>query len=616
MKRIVSLLLCALMCCLLLAGCADDAIGADLEGYEQYRKTDTRHPMVLDFYIVSETTDPSAIETVTREINAYLSLHYNTTLDLHFVSPDNYAATLAADVEKPGADRADIVLLTSEDMFTSFYNAGKLVNLERYYQGKTFGRLNSPEVIAEALLNASVAPDGSRYVVPNNRVVGEYGYYLVNKEIAKHFYYSELDFKAMKYDMPAMDAALAELSSGIMQVYYALVEVDAAVGACYATKPVSLPDFSMPRSFAAADLDKDFSAEEALAILDNLFNTEYKNLITAIDAEIAAARDEITAKNTEIAALNQQDPIPEDQIAALSAEIAALETEIAGRQAIKSKFAEAEAAYDAFLALGDAGAVAYAGSVAYAEYLEELAAHYRFHDFKNEYESLVANTDLSAVDSDPAYIEDIGGGDYFDRLEYLDKYICISGSPFVTTAEAHASSYAIIAQDGTEEANLVHYERCMEIIYALNTEADFKNLMQYGVPNTHYLQVDTYVDALTGKVLELDADRKFIDGEGRACIVDTDGKIYVLNAEGVIPAGAESIGKAIVVTSVSHEGLPRTYLMNMEYTGSVFNAHYNTYGEGDVNHWTAELAVSGKIQNKEALVFRGECADPYYCIYE
>lgn len=625
MKRIISLLLCALMCCLLLAGCADDAIGADLEEYEQYRKKDTRPAMVLDFYIVTETMDLSAddtvkaIETVTREINAYLTLKYNTTLDIHFVSEADYASVIDTDVAKAGADRADIVLITGEDMFDNLYTNGKLVNLERYYQGKTFGRLNSPEVIAAALLQASVAPDGARYVVPNNRVVGEYGYYLVNKEVAKHFYYSELDFEGMKYDAPAMAELLASLSADIMDVYYALAHVDDAVDACYSGNPVALPEFCSPRSFGAEDLESDFSVTEAILALASSINEDYQAFLDTVNADIAAARAEIAELNADITALRGQEPVPETEIAALGAQVAQLEEKISKLEAIKTAHTAAKTAYNALLASyaeSEEAYGAYAATPEYAEYLDELAAHYRFHQFKNEYESLVSATDVSTIDSDPAFLthDDIGT-DYFDRLAYADKYVCIAGAPYITSADAHESSFAIIAQDGTEEANLVHYERCMEVIYALNTDGEFKNLLQYGVPNTHYLRVETYVDALTGTILNVDADGKFTDSEGRACIVDTDNKIYVLDAEGNIPEGAESVGKAQVVTTVSHEGLPMTYHMNMEHTGSVFNAYYNSYGDNDANYWTAEFAVSGKIQNKDALILDGYCSDPFYCIY-
>ena len=213
MKKIISLLLCAVMCCIMLVGCVDDEIGSDLEEYEQYRKGEDRSAIVLDFYIVSETTDASAKETVTREINAYLSSLYKTTLDIHFITPDEYKNTVNTDSAAAGDARADIVLVTDKAMFDELYGAKKLVALDRYFQSKDFGRLNSPEMIATALLDASVADDGNKYVVPNNRVAGEYGYYLVNKDVARYFCISELDFKQMRYDPAAAPAEGEEASA-------------------------------------------------------------------------------------------------------------------------------------------------------------------------------------------------------------------------------------------------------------------------------------------------------------------------------------------------------------------------------------------------------------------
>ena len=451
MKKIICLLLCAVMCCTLLVGCVDDPVGSDLEEYEQYRKGEDRSAIVLDFYIISETTDASAKETVAREINAYLSSLYKTTLDIHFVTAEEYKSTVATDVNAAGDARADIVLVTDKAMFDELYGAQKLVALDRYFQSKDFGRLNSPEMIATALLDASVAADGNKYVVPNNRVAGEYGYYLVNKDVARYFCISELDFKEMRYD------------------------------------PAAAP------------------AEGAEASAEYIAYQKYVDFRASFEALVEANRDALIAAGLE------------------------------------------------------------------------------------------PDTAWLSTDSDEADARKIGT-DYYDRIEYLDEYACIAGLPYVSADEAYASSFAIIAQDSSAPAD--HAYRCMEVIYSLDTDSTFKNLLQYGVRNTHYIEEEIYVDE-SGNILGVDNDGKFT-ADGKTYAVNNDGRIYELDENGEIPADAVSLGKAKKVIRVST--LDATYRMNMLYTGSIFNAHYNNYDDDNANVWSAALEIAAKIQNKEAQV--------------
>jgi hypothetical protein len=70
----------------------------------------------------------------------------------------------------------------------------------------------------------------------------------------------------------------------------------------------------------------------------------------------------------------------------------------------------------------------------------------------------------------------------------------ISSYPETTKEEAHLSAFAIVkhlndAGNNTEEQQAVfdnHYNKCMKIIYALNTDAQFKNMLQYGFVGVNY----------------------------------------------------------------------------------------------------------------------------------
>ena len=67
------------------------------------------------------------------------------------------------------------------------------------------------------------------------------------------------------------------------------------------------------------------------------------------------------------------------------------------------------------------------------------------------------------------------------ELEAQGMSCVILEKPQVTKADAYASAFAI-----TTDCDEENYERAMEIIYEINTNVHFRNLLQYGVKNTNY----------------------------------------------------------------------------------------------------------------------------------
>ena len=138
---------------------------------------------------------------------------------------------------------------------------------------------------------------------------------------------------------------------------------------------------------------------------------------------------------------------------------------------------------------------------------------------------------------------------YFDECSYgyegetapkSDWTYNVRNLPVVTKAEAYSTAYGILS--GTTAP-----ERAMEIIYALNTDVQFRNLLQYGVLNNDYE--------------------------------------FVNNAN----AGIDS--DAIYVSAKN-----TMYKMNLLYTGDVFMAYYN------LDSWTEEMALAGKMQNSQSVL--------------
>ena len=197
--------------------------------------------------------------------------------------------------------------------------------------------------------------------------------------------------------------------------------------------------------------------------------------------------------------------------------------------------------------------------------LAEAAEHYNFGSLTVEntmYDEESVAELKSAIENDPdaAYSVDecikFVNGNYADREIYESQgYICnVISEPEVTAAEAYSSAFGIIRHplDNRHELSwddeispavkaqyTGHYDRCMQVIYEINTNKDLRNLLQYGKLGTNY---------------KLD-ENGYISYDG---IADND-----------------------------------TYVMDILHTGDLFTAYYC-----EELGWTEEVAAYGELQNK------------------
>lgn len=209
MKRILSLLLCLLITCSVFSGCSEsnlDQFRDDLDEYKNVELPRDREEVTLDFYIIYEDgTTENAMETVQSYINSHLS-SYKTVLDMHYLTAAEYEAEVKAAASAEGEDRADIVLVVGKAMFDSFYNDNLLADITTYYSSNTYGLLNT--IISSTLLKSALVSvpsfEGNQqynslryFTVPNNHVIGEYEYILIDKDAARYYNYSNRDLAAM-----------------------------------------------------------------------------------------------------------------------------------------------------------------------------------------------------------------------------------------------------------------------------------------------------------------------------------------------------------------------------------------------------------------------------------
>ena len=179
MKRFLLLLLCVALALPMLVACDNGEIG----DYEYPGYVPTNVPLItLDFYvIVGEDTQELAIDSVARMLSQYTETKFKTKLNIHYIKEAEYKETLLAGIGAKGDDKADIVLVNGAELMNELVSASLLHDLTPYYEGSTYGRLNT--TITSALIEASKI-NGKLYSVPNDHVVGEYAYLLINEDVA------------------------------------------------------------------------------------------------------------------------------------------------------------------------------------------------------------------------------------------------------------------------------------------------------------------------------------------------------------------------------------------------------------------------------------------------
>lgn len=193
MKKIISLLLCMIMCCFLLVGCADEEIGADLDDYKNQYKPDVREDLSFNLYIITgDDTHSNAISTVSRMINLRLNELYKTTLNIKYLKASEYESAALAATKSAGEDRADIVLVAGYGMFEKLMQDKSLVSLNAFLNSTAFGKLDTDKMITSTLLEASAVMEEVNgeiipvhYVIPNNHVVGSYEYIMIDQNVAQ-----------------------------------------------------------------------------------------------------------------------------------------------------------------------------------------------------------------------------------------------------------------------------------------------------------------------------------------------------------------------------------------------------------------------------------------------
>lgn len=210
-KRVVSLLLCLVMAVsVLLTGCGDKTGEEILNSIDEKAYADN---ITLSMWVVSEKpVSKENADLVTAALNAITEESLKTRLAVTYYTMDEYEAKLSAAIstfdranavavpENPNKqttifdpkypalleNQVDILYLEGKEMYTSYLAKGWLAALDSEFTSS----VNKPlqEYVSDELRNAAKLDGVATYAIPNNNLIGEYTYMLLNRDLIDTYY--------------------------------------------------------------------------------------------------------------------------------------------------------------------------------------------------------------------------------------------------------------------------------------------------------------------------------------------------------------------------------------------------------------------------------------------
>ncbi len=213
-KRIVSLLLIAVMLLLGLTACAEKTAEDVKRGIGEKA---SKNAKTLSMYLMSETeVDSEQIEVMEEAVNKITEKEFNVHLELNYEKPEKYFKVIEENLEKMknsdgtdpkpqkaptyidetnGQPKVEYPLIQEFDV-DIFYIGGddKRSGYDRYtdyvgngYLAKMDNELKHASkslkaAISGTILDSFVAANKDIYAIPTNRMIGEYTYLLLNKD--------------------------------------------------------------------------------------------------------------------------------------------------------------------------------------------------------------------------------------------------------------------------------------------------------------------------------------------------------------------------------------------------------------------------------------------------
>ena len=223
-KKLLCLVLSAIMILFCFAGCAEKT---ETKVKEDIGKESSEGAEKLTMYLMSEQPVSAAQEALMEEaVNKITEAKFKIRIDLRYATPDTYYTKLDSDlaemkafyeggavgktthepvyvdenglpqIDYPDVEEfdVDIFYFGGYDRYLDYMSKGYLFKLDDEISGSSKA-LKS--VINRNLLDSFYSANGAYYAVPTNRIIGEYEYLLLNKQVLKDTYSSASEFDSL-----------------------------------------------------------------------------------------------------------------------------------------------------------------------------------------------------------------------------------------------------------------------------------------------------------------------------------------------------------------------------------------------------------------------------------
>lgn len=546
-------LICLMLCLVAVLSFAFTSCGKteNSEDTKEDQQTSARPTVSLNMWVVcEEKVDEETELLVENAFNGLTQSKYTTKVDLIFLTEDEYFETLDENLAKAAEIKAssaviddmllfptlgeettevvettpeetivnelgqvllkypeikegqmDIVFLAGKDLLERYVSEGKLASLEEKLNSSDAKVLKDyiyPSAINQIKVNnGGTVPQA--FSIPNNNIIGEYTYLLVNKELAAK-YYIDVDEINSFADCAELVADIGNNEKGIAPVLAYTAPVNMEYWLDFATEandvtftfsvdntevnvfgakrelpasPVAIGNTVMvPVEFFAKALDASYAYKDSTATATIRYGTR----VVTIVADSATAT--VDGNNVQMAAKSYIDTE--------SGELMVPASFITGSLCATLDYDSANNLY--VIARKDFGGVSLLASYTapdatlgdYAKMDSVFAIpEYTAHALLMQ---KCKDNGWFAVDPDSAdkFGVAIVTGSYEDMAKYAEEYaVKVLSYPALDDEDVYDAMFAITSYT----ANL---NRALEVLTLIYTDKDAKNILQYGVEGVHY----------------------------------------------------------------------------------------------------------------------------------
>ncbi|MBQ8836797.1 MAG: hypothetical protein IJ002_04740 [Clostridia bacterium] len=550
-RKLISLLLCFLMALSTVAftACGENEDG---EGTSEEPQSTARAAVSVNMWVVCEKEVDAETEALVEEaFNDLTESKYTTHVDLKFYTMDEYFEILDAELEKAanikasntvidmpiliGGDseaeetaeetiveetvigeygekkilypeieegQVDIVFLAGEELLERYVSEGKLLSLEEKLNSSD-AKVLKDYIYPSAINQIKVSNGGSvaqAYAIPNNAIIGEYTYLLVNKEMAEK-YYIDVDEINSFADCAALIADIGKNESDIAPVLayadpvnmeywldfatdeeadttftFSVGSTDANVFGAKRTLPAA-PAASgntvmVPLEFFSEALDASYAFKSATSVATVTYGTR------VIAFEVGSASATVNGETARLSAAVYTD----DE----TGEVMAPVDFIAEKLCATVTYDEAQQQY--VIEAKDFGGLSllasYIGADSSLGDYVKMDSAFNISEFTDHMLLMQTCKDKGWFAEDSENADDFGvaivTGSYEDMAAYSDKYsVKVLSYPTLDDEDVYDAMFAVTAYT-------TDLSRSLEVLSLIYTDEEAKNILQYGVEGVHY----------------------------------------------------------------------------------------------------------------------------------